>query len=270
MKIPKMQHSFRRNNNYLYLFFAFLLYSSLHSCVLPKRYVYFNNIKSDTLHPGEIVLDSGAVFEEPKIFVNDILSVSIQTLAQNEGNELISKSSVSSDLSSGFQVDKNGYVEISLIGFVKVAGLTTSEARELIKQKAKEYYKDPLVNVRIANFDVTVLGDVGSPGIVKMPTEKTSIIDVIALAGDLSNTAKRNNILLVRREGENTKFVRLDITSSDIFKSPYFYMKHRDYIYVEPSNFKRQASDNTITRYLSYIGGLVGVFTLFLILINNR
>lgn len=270
MKIPQMQHFSRRKYNYLYLFFAFLFYSTLHSCVLPKRYVYFNNLKEDTLHPGVIVLDSATVFEEPKIMINDVLSISIQTLAQNEGNELITRNSVNSDLMSGFHVDKNGYVELSLIGFVKVVGLTTSEARELIKQKAKEYYKDPLVNVRIANFDVMILGDVGNPGIVKMPTEKTSIIDVIALAGDLNASAKRNNILLIRRDGEKTKYVRLDITSTDIFKSPYFYVRQRDYIYVEPNNFKRQTSNNTITRYLSFVGGLVGIVTLFLILTNNR
>jgi len=266
MKIPQMHHSLRRRHNILYLFLAFLLYSSLHSCVLPKRYVYFNNIKSDTLHPGVIIHDSGVAYEEPVILTNDVLSISIQTLAQNEGNELISKSNVSSDLMSGFHVDKNGYVELSLIGFVKVAGLTTTEARELIKQKAKEYYKDPLVNVRIANFDVTVLGDVNSPGVVKLPTEKTSIIDVLALAGDLAPTAKRNNILLVRREGDKTRFVRLDVTSSNIFKSPYFYVKQRDYIYVEPSNFKRQTSNNILTRYLGIASGLAGVLTILILL----
>lgn len=268
MKIPQMQQSLRRRHNILYLFLAFLLYSSLHSCVLPKRYVYFNNIKNDTLHPGIIVKDSGVAYEEPIILTNDVLSISIQTLAQNEGNELIAKSNVSTDLMSGFHVDKNGYVELSLIGFVKVVGLTTTEARELIKQKAKEYYKDPLVNVRIANFDVTVLGDVNNPGIVKMPTEKTSIIDVLALAGDLAPTAKRNNILLVRREGDKTRFVRLDVTSSDIFKSPYFYVKQRDYIYVEPSNFKRQTSNGLITRYIGVASGLVGVVSILLLLIR--
>lgn len=266
MKIPQMQQSLRRRHNILLLFLAFLLYSSLHSCVLPKRYVYFNNIKNDTLHPGIIVKDSGVAYEEPIILTNDVLSISIQTLAQNEGNELIAKSNVSTDLMTGFHVDKNGYVELSLIGFVKVVGLTTTEARELIKQKAKEYYKDPLVNVRIANFDVTVLGDVNNPGIVKMPTEKTSILDVLALAGDLAPTAKRNNILLVRREGDKTRFVRLDVTSTDIFKSPYFYVKQRDYIYVEQSNFKRQTSNGLISRYIGVSSGLVGVVSILLLL----
>lgn len=264
--MPQMHRCFRDKYNILYLFLVFLLYSSLHSCVPAKHYVYFDNLRKDTLHPGVIVKDSNTVFEEPVILINDVLSISIQTLAQNEGNELISKSNVSSDLMTGFHVDKNGYVELSLIGFVKVVGLTTSEARELIKQKAKEYYKDPLVNVRIANFDVMVLGDVNNPGLIKLPTEKSSIIDVLALAGDLTATAKRNNILLVRREGDKTKFVRLDVTSTDIFKSPYFYVRQRDYIYVEQSNFKRQTSNNAITRYLGLTSGLVGIISLFLLL----
>jgi len=263
MKIPEMQQLLRRSSNAFCLFFLFCIYFSIHSCVPSKKYVYFHNLQEDTLNPGVIVQENTTRFVDPVIQPNDILTVNIQTLVQNESNAPVEATGNSApNLLGGFLVDKNGLIELELIGFVKVGGLTTTEARALIKQKADTYYKDPVVRVRIANFEVKVMGDVLRPGIVTVPSEKANILDVLALAGDLNVTAKRNNILLARIEGDKTKFVRLDITSSDIFKSPYFYMRQQDYIYVEPNAYKRQNSDNSFIRYLSYGSGVIGILSL--------
>jgi polysaccharide biosynthesis/export protein len=261
MKIIEMRRFMRRSYGIVRLVFVFFIFISINACVPTKNFVYFHNLKSDTLHPGVIAIDGTTQFVEPKIQVNDILSVSIQTLTQSESSELVmaKASGGNEDPMSGFLVDKNGYIELSMIGFVKVGGLTTAEARELIKQRVKEFYKDPVVNVHISNFDVTVLGDVSHPGIVKIHSEKANIIDVLALAGDLTITGQRKNVLLARTEGTKTTFVRFDLTSTDIFKSPYFYVKQRDYIYVEPNKYKRQTSDNSFTRYLSYMSAVIGV-----------
>jgi polysaccharide export outer membrane protein len=268
MKIPEMQQILRRSSNILcrvFLFFIFTVF--LYSCVPAKKFVYLHNLQTDSLYPREVVLTGGTQFTDPTIQTNDILSITVQTLAQNEGNAPVAaNSTTNSSQIGGFLVDKNGYVELSLIGFVKVVGLTTTEARELIKQKAKEFYKDPVISVRIANFEVIVTGDVTKVGPVNIPSEKASILDVLALAGDLNVTAKRKNVLLVRREGDETKFVRFDLTSTDIYKSPYFYLKQRDYIYVEPNNFKRQTSNNLVLRYISYGSGLIGVVSILFLL----
>jgi polysaccharide export outer membrane protein len=162
-------------------------------------------------------------------------------------------------------VDKDGYVDLKLVGLVKVAGLTTLEAKDLIKQKAREYYKDPVVNVSIANFDVTVLGDVGRTGVVTIASEKATILDVLALCGDLKSTAKRKNIMLARTENNKVTFVRLDLTSKKLYQSPYFYVKQRDFIYVEPNFSARQNADNSVSRYTSYLTGLTSVFSLLVI-----
>lgn len=263
MKIPEMRQLLGRGINVVCLAFIFFIYLSVSSCVTSKKFTYFDNLKSDTLHPNKITIDGTTQFVEPKIMVNDILSVSIQTLAQSETSELVTpKGNSEADPMSGFLVDRNGYIEVSLIGFVKVAGLTTAEARELIKQKVKEFYKDPVVNVQISNFDITVLGDVAHPGIVKVKGEKANILDVLALAGDLTITGQRKNILLARTEGTQTTFVRFDLTSTDVFKSPYFYVRQHDYIYVEHNNFKKQTSDNSFGRYISYLSAVIGVTSL--------
>ncbi len=235
------------------------------SCISEREYVYFSDTKENPKYPDEIEVKGPKAFPEPTIQSNDVLSVTIQTLAQNGGNAPVAPSGSAQSSLSGFLVDQDGYIEIAQIGFVKVKGLTTTEAKELIKQKAKVYYNRPVVQVRIVNFEVMIMGDVGAPGPVAIVDEKASILDVIAKAGDLNATAKRQNILLQRTEGDVTKFVRLDIASSDIYSSPYFYVKQRDRIYVEQNRFKRQSSDNSLTRYLGYTSGLFGIVSLLLV-----
>jgi len=249
-------------NLYIVIIFFALSFSSS-SCVSPKKINYFNDLKDDTMGAKPIVMNHVTTFVDPKIESNDVLSITVQTTAQGEGNApMSSNASASRDVSNGFLVDKDGNVEIALIGKVKVAGLTTAEARDLLRQKAQLYYKEPVVIVRIINFDIMVLGDVGRPGVVTLSNEKAGIIDVIGLAGDLQLTAKRKNILLIRSEGDEKKFIRLDVTSSNIFRSPYYYVKQHDVIIVEPSDYKIQNSDNSFLRYFGIGTSLISIVSL--------
>jgi polysaccharide biosynthesis/export protein len=263
MKFQKMLKLNRHGVNRFSLIFLFAAYSSITSCVSLKKVIYFNDLP-DTISTPFVI--NQTPFVDPKIENNDILAITVQTAVQNPGNSPISSTSVGVfNPLNGFLVDRNGYIELSLIGFVKVGGLTTTEARELIKQRADKIYKDPVVNVRIANFDITVLGDVAKPGRVNMPNEKVSIIDAIALSGDLNLTAKRENILLARTEGNETKFVRFDMRSSKIFQSRYFWLKQNDVIYVTPNKFKIQSSDQTFTRNLGILSAIISLASLVLI-----
>jgi len=253
----------------LLLFIAYALFTS--SCISAKKTTYFYDIPDTVGSTDAMVMNQITHFTDPKIESNDVLSVTIQTIEQSNTNTPITTNSLGSfNVLNGFLVDKNGYIELSLIGFVKVAGLTTSEAKELVKQKAKEFYKEPVVNLRIANFEVNVLGDVGHPGVVTIPSEKGSIIDAITIAGDLAIDAKRKNILLIRTEGDQKKFVRFDITSSKIFQSPYYYLKQRDIIYVEPNRYKREGSDQTFLRYLGIFSSVISLISLYYIFQNIK
>jgi len=247
------------------LLLPFIAYILMSSCISVKKVVYFQDLPDSGSAPTTMV--TSTKFVDPKIESNDILAITLQTIVQNkESNTPITTNSPGTfNELNGFLVDKNGYIELSLIGFVKVAGLTTAEARELIKQKAKEFYKEPVVNVRIANFDIVVLGDVYKPGTITLPSEKVSIIDAIALSGDLNLTAKRSNILLIRSEGDEKKFVRFDMRSSQIFQSPYFYLKQRDIIYVEPNKNRIQSSDNTLIRNLGILSSLISLASIALV-----
>lgn len=265
IKFIEMSILDNQNRNCFVVSLLFIAYILLGSCISKKQIVYFQDLSDSVNAP--IAMVSTTKFVDPKIESNDILAVTLQTIVQNkETNTPITTNSTGTfNELNGFLVDRNGFIELSLIGFVKVSGLTTTEARELIKQKAKEFYKEPVVNVRIANFDIVVLGDVNKPGTITLPSEKASIIDAIALSGDLSLTAKRDNILLIRSEGDEKKYVRFDMRSSEMFQSPYFYLKQRDIIYVEPNKNKIQNSDNTLIRNLGILSSLVSLASLALV-----
>ncbi len=241
-----------------------LYFASMTSCIAPKKLIYFHDLP-DTIDANKPVTITATKYTEPIIIPNDILAITVQTIAQNEGNAPISSNTVAMfNPLNGFLVDKNGFVELSLIGFVKLGGLTTTEARELIKQKAREYYKEPVVNCRIANFDVSLIGDVNAPGTYSYPAEKVSILDAIVSGRDLQLTGKRKNVLLIRTEGEQKKFVRFDLGSTEIFSSPYFYLRQRDIVYVEPNKYKIQSSDQTFLRNVGLFSSVLAVLSLAL------
>jgi polysaccharide export outer membrane protein len=244
-----------------------LLFSS---CASVKKSVYFSNL-TDTVGVAEPLVLPVMKYIDPVILPNDNLYIALQTMAQNETNTPISSSTVTMfNPLNGFLVDKNGMIELSLIGFVKVGGLTTAEARELIKEKAKEYYKEPVVNVRISNFSVAFLGEFGNHGNINFPNEKVSIFEAVAEAGDILLTGRKDNLLLIRSEGDTRKLVRFNLNSSEVFKSPYFYMRQRDVLYAEPTRYRIQTSDNTITRNVSIISGLLSLLTVFLAFRNFK
>jgi len=88
------------------------------------------------------------------------------------------------------------------------------------------------------------------------------VVDAIGMAGDLTIYGKRENVLLIREEKGERKFVRLNLNSSNIFESPYYYLKQNDIIYVEPNQSKIAASD---VRQLKYISIATGLITLLIV-----
>ena len=141
-------------------------------------------------------------------------------------------------------VDSEGTINFPVIGQITLSGLTKSQAIERIRQSVSSYIKDPVVNMRILSFKVTVLGEVFKPGTVPISQEKVSILDAIGAVGDLTIYGDRKNVLLIR-ENDNGSFdyVRFDLTSSDLFTSPYYYLQQNDKIIVEPNKTKQLESN---------------------------
>jgi polysaccharide export outer membrane protein len=124
---------------------------------------------------------------------------------------------------------------------------------------------DPIVTARFLNFRVTVLGEVTRPGVVNVPSEQISILEAIGQAGDLTIYGLRNNVILIRQEGPDKLVKRLDLNSSQLLQSPYFFLKSNDVIYVEPGK-EKIASINRTQQLLPVF--LSGVSLIIIILTN--
>ncbi len=163
-------------------------------------------------------------------------------------------------------------IEVPLVGIVSVLGQTTTEAKETIRKKASTYYVNPIVNVRFLNFYINVLGDVTRPGKYIVNDEKTSILDAIAIAGDLSVTGKRDNVLLIREENGQKRFIRFNLNSTELFKSPYYYMRSGDVLYVEQGKAKARTgtTDTSKDRYITLTTSVLSLFVVLYTLFNNN
>lgn len=245
--------------------FCFLLAS----CASYKNIPYFKNLPDSTYVYKNGVKINTTAYEGLKIQPDDILQVTIQTIDPElntaigadvalASNTQAGKSNGAPDI-TGYLVDKQGMIELPVAGKIKVGGLTTVEAKEAIRTKAMVYYKEPVVNVRIVNFKVTVLGEVARPGAYIINGEKATILDALGQAGDMTIFGVRKNVLLSRLENGQQKMVRFDLNSTDIFDSPYFYLRQGDIVYVQPSKGKAAANDGAMLRTYTIISSTLSL-----------
>lgn len=246
----------------IFTFVLLALTYSLSSCHSAKNVAYFQNITDSVGVETRMKL---AKYQELVIQKGDILDIDISTIDSRKGGEVstesVSGSGSEGQTATGYMVDKNGNVEMPLVGKLKLEGLTIMEAKEHIRETMLKYYKDPLVNVRMLNFIVSVFGEVGSPGRYAIANEKVTILDAIALAGDLTLGAKRSNVMLIRELDGETIFTRVDLNRTDLFQSDYYYLQSGDKIYVEPLRAvaRTGTSDRSIDRVISLTLSVVSV-----------
>lgn len=238
-------------------------------CKAGKKIAYFKDIPDSLSSP---VVIKHTEFVEPRIQPNDILDIQIQTIDPRSvdmisGSNAIngvgaSATGLSMANTPGYLVDKNGFVELPVVGRVKVGGFTTTEARDMIHDSAKRFYKDPIVNIRFGNFTITMLGEFTRPGRYTIANEKVSLLDAMGLAGDLTISAKRENVLLLREENGSKVAYRFNLNSTDVLKSPNFYLKQGDVVYAVPNRAKSRSStvDFTQDRYITYFVSILTIF----------
>ena len=241
------------------------------SCISTKNVTYFQNLSTEK----KSVMESVAKFTEPIIQSDDIIAIDINTIDPESSNSVNQAGSplassaynntVPRQAVNTYLVDKNGEVELSLIGKVKVAGLTTFDAKEAIRKRASRDLKNPNVSVRFANFKISVLGEVSRPAAYTVPNEKVSVLDALSLAGDLTIYGKRENVLVIRDNNGKKEFGRLNLNSTDTFNSPYYYLKQNDVVYVEPNKSRvvalNSATRTTIAVAISAISTIVLIIT---------
>lgn len=254
------------------LFIPVLALIMLTSCGSKKNLVYFQD---------EPIGD--VISAQPKQLVykpDDILTINVSALDPEtvkpfnltlvSGGNLADITSAQGGLQQQtYLIDYDGNIEFPVLGTLKVAGLTRTELTDMLTQKIAEYAKDPIVNVRLANFTFTILGEVQNPGTFTVQDERITVIEALGLASDLTIYGERKNVLLIREVDGKKKFAKIDLTSINTVNSPVYYLQQNDVIYVEPNNARVRASsfnqNNAVL--ISAIGTLTTILAVFLV--NN-
>lgn len=162
-------------------------------------------------------------------------------------NTAESSSAVINNSGSRYMVSTEGFITFPVLGKVYCQGMTKQQLKEDLEQRLKVYLTDPIVDIRLVNLNISVLGEVKMPGTKTSNTERINLFQALALAGDMTDAADRTKVKLLRYSEESKKdsVVTLDFSDASIVNSPYYYLQQNDIVYVEPDRNKQIAANNT-------------------------
>ncbi|MFD2568105.1 polysaccharide biosynthesis/export family protein [Pseudotenacibaculum haliotis] len=232
----------------------------LSSCVSKKKITYFQN---DEIDQSLVSNNYKTIFKPDDLLQIVISAQELETV--RPFNLPVVTFDVTTARATGipqqqmYLIDSKGEIDFPILGKLKIGGLTREQVIELFKKKLDpEYVKNPTINIRIANFKITVSGDVRLPGTYTIPNERITIAEAIGLAGDLNISGQRYNVKVIREEGNQKKVYTVDLLSNKTFTSPVYYLEQNDLIYVEPNNAKAQsAATNQNTGLFVSIGSII-------------
>lgn len=237
------------------------------SCVSRKQLAYFRPVTAES---AAEINKSMKPQPEPRVKINDALIITVSALdpeaviPYNLPNVAYSSPTSSTiPTTASFQyytVDEQGYIDFPVLGKLYVVGLSQSEVINLIEGKLKGQLVNPIVTMRFLNAKVTVLGEVRNPGTYMLNNGRMTLLEALGAAGDLTQYARRDNVLVMRENNGKVEFVRLDLRTDEVFTSPFFYLQQNDVVVVEP-NQARTTSNQSIGLWLSMIGTVSSAVT---------
>ena len=138
-----------------------------------------------------------------------------------------------------YVLNSKGDINFPVLGEIHVAGKNVEQVAEDLTARIRRDVADANVSVILSNFTVNVAGEVAKPSKINVYSNRYTILDALAEAGDLTPYGERTNVLVIREENGERKFGRIDLTSSEALSSPYYYLRQNDYIYVEPNKVRQ-------------------------------
>ena len=174
---------------------------------------------------------------------NDVLSIKVQSRDPDQvayfnnttEADINLQANPASLFLTGYTVDKEGTIDLAIVGSLKVKDLNVEQIRDLVQTEIDKYLLNAVVSVKITSFKVSVLGDVRNPGTNYIYNTQATIFEALSAAGDLNISGKRKNVKLIRQKGDKSIVVDLDLTSPNIISSPYYFLHPNDVLYVETS-----------------------------------
>ncbi|OYX20694.1 MAG: sugar transporter [Algoriphagus sp. 32-45-6] len=253
------------------------LLAGFSSCVSNEKIIYLQNLEGNQqIAEGELI-----TYEIPeyKLQYNDIIDVNIQTetdLLENGFNSRNGQSPQMMQMAqgggdvyymTGYTVDANGNIRLPLVGEVNVRDKTIDEARKEIETKLTPYVKSEVyVKVKLGGIRYAALGEFRRPGKFVVLQDRMTIFEAIANAGDLSNIAKRDEVLLIRQYPEGTKLHRINLNDRQIVASPFYFIQPNDQLYAEPMKVREVGAGENAAQSLSLI---ISAITVSVLLINT-
>lgn len=268
---------------YFPLIYSVMLALVFSSCVQHRQLINFNEADLPEDTPEQIVNAMNLTIQPEDLLRIDVHSIdplaaapfnpgtgpdgqrpqnNMQMMQGNQGQS----GNYMLELFQGYLVDQNGYIDFPVLGQLKVEGLTIEEAKGQIYELLQEYLKDPVVEMRFLNLKITILGEVNIPGVQRLSNKRVTLLEALGMAGDLSDYANRNNVLVIREEEGRRTYTRLDLQSAEIFTSPYFYMQQNDMIYVEPIQARIATVADPAQRIISYTTAGLSLISLIIAL----
>jgi polysaccharide export outer membrane protein len=253
----------------IFRFLVILMLPLLVCCVNTRKAVYFNNLPT---------IDTFSEIPVPELPIrkNDILSIRIN-VSNLDADKMFNLPNATNVRSStvtgeyiepgGYLVGRDGYVRLLMLGAMKAEGLTQRQLAENIRRELidRKLLLDPVVEIRHLNFKVSVLGEVQRPTVITVPNERITLLEALGLAGDITIFAKRNNVLVIREEGGKRITRKINLNSTELLNSPYYYLKSNDVVYVEP-NRARIAS---ATRFNQLLPTIISALSITIIVFDR-
>lgn len=257
-------------NTTIHVISGILLFLFMSACATRKDIVYFQDETPFTATS----IDSGYAVRIQK---DDLLGITVNSkdpeLAVPFNLPLIAyQAGKGEQLSNtpqlqGYLVDAEGNIEFPLLGQMHVEGLSRLELTKRIKEQliAKDFLMDPVVNVKLLNYKIAVLGEVARPGTYTINSDRISVLDALSMAGDLTIYGKRDRVKIIREENGKRTIETIDLRSNDLFSSPYFYLQQNDVIYVSPnkSRIGQSTYNSNLPLLVSCLSVLISAILVF-------
>ncbi len=227
------------------------------SCTSYKKMVYFNdleNVKQATL------LSSPQDNTEHKIVPNDVISIHITSpTTERAAYEMFnSVNDYRIGNSTGYLINNDGNIEIPLLSPIKALGLTKAQLKEAILKEIsdKRLLLDPIVDIRLLNYEITILGEVAKPNTISVPSEKISLLKALGMAGDITAFGNKETVMVIRESEGKKSVTRVNLRSSNFLQSPFYYLQPNDVVYVETTSNKAASVDKTRLIFPSIVSAL--------------
>ena len=195
---------------------------------------------------------------EPVIQKNDQLSIQISSESLDPSVDALYNQSLGGQMGGqyqfyGYLVDQKGNIEIPRVGIIHAEGITKDSLASEIKARLKTQLADPAVVIRFTNFRIIVMGEVGSPGVKSVGVENLTILEALAMAGDITLYGKKKEVKIIRENKGQRQIGILDVTTSKMFESPYYQLQQNDIILVEQTKYKiTQTEQGRITQQIGF------------------